>query len=105
MQTPLERSYFLQCNYTVQCRRLKTGTNFGEVTSRKNCVEQNINQLLTDVVVQGDPVSLLGGVAEGAGLEEHLGAVVGVGPDSKAACLGIEWKLVKSHGTDEGDVC
>ena len=56
---------------------------------------------LTDLVIQGDAIWLLGAVTMLFSDKHHFWAVVGVGANSKHAPLLIKRELVKAHWTYE----
>ena len=60
--------------------------------------------ILTYIIIQSNAVCFLWGVTIRSGLKQQFWAIVGVWPDSEPASLSVERKLVKPHGTDEGDV-
>ena len=59
---------------------------------------------LTYVIIQGNTIWIFWGVTISSGSKQQFWVVIWVWPDSEPASLSVERKLVKPHGTDEGDV-
>ena len=59
----------------------------------------------TYIIIKGNSICFFWWVSKGSSFKNHFCAVIWVGSNAKNTTLSIHRELVKSHRTNEGDVC